>query len=345
MLYAGCSYKTLGKWHSEMEGKTWTWFDWIRADWGQTSVTTLDACEPRYASVCLHVRVRVWDFHITLPSRLLVWPGKLSLKVSLVFQCLSALGGAGVVDACWENLPWESPSVVKHEISGANVSDFSHWLQQKHIRYPTTKEMRSASGKQHQKRQGVSLLIFKMPTTLLHLSDLRAFTQGSMLLRSSNDSPQLIRGNKSLISVVAPLTGPPQERGGQAKSAIKRRLLTHIKPRQVYFFSFVDFETVAVFCAEQNINTLMTKWKHRILIFILRKGSEVVDLSVCTNPKCDQNPEYSCERKHSWSRLLKTAAGILVGNMHCLLRKLWIKVMHHSFISAIFPSMGAKRKV
>lgn len=251
MLYAGCSYKTMGKWHSEMEGKTWTWFDCIRADWGQTSVTTLDACEPRYASVCLHVRVRVWDFHITLPSRLLVWPGKLSLKVSLVFQCLSALRGAGVVDACWETCPGNLPVLpssckcawnIKHETSGANFSDFSQWLQQKHIRYPTTKEMWSVSGKQHQKRQGVSLLIFKMPTTLLHLPDLRAFTQGSMLLRSSNDSPQLIRGNKSLISVVAPLTGPPQERGGQAKPAIKRRLLTHIKPRQVYFFSLVDFD-------------------------------------------------------------------------------------------------------
>lgn len=199
MLYAGCSYKNMGKWHSEMEGKTWTWFDCIRADWGQTSVTTLDACEPRYASVCLHVRVRVWDFHITLPSRLLVWPGKLSFKVSLVFQCLSALRGAGVMDACWETCPGNLPVLpssckcawnTKHETSGANFSDYSHWLQQKHIRYPTTKEMRSTSGKQHQKRQGVSLLIFKMPTTLLHLSDLRTFTQGSMLPGSSNDSPQ-----------------------------------------------------------------------------------------------------------------------------------------------------------
>lgn len=146
-------------------------------------------------------------------------------------------------------------------------------------------------GEKNNNKKGGSLFMFKMPTTLPNL-----FTQGSKLLRSSNDSPQLIKAKTSLISVVAPLTGAPQERGGQAKPAIKRRLLTHITPRQVYFFPL--WISKHFFCAEQKINTPVPKCKHQNSNMYLRKGSAVADLSVCTNPKCDQNPEYSCERKH-----------------------------------------------
>lgn len=135
----------------------------------------------------------------------------------------------------------------------------------------------------------------------------------SVLLCSSNDSPPLIRGNKSLISAVTPLTGPPRERGGQTKPAITRRLLTHIMPQQSIFCPLCISKLLRLYCAEQKIDAPVIKWKHWILIFILCKGRKVADLSDCTNSECLQIRECSCERKHSWSRLPKAAAEMLIG--------------------------------
>lgn len=82
------------------------------------------------------------------------------------------------------------------------------------------------------KKKGSSLLIFKMPTTLSSPVGPWCLQPRSMLLHSINDSLPLIRGNKSVISAVAALTGPPGGRTGPTKPAMKCRLLTHIAPRR-----------------------------------------------------------------------------------------------------------------